>query len=114
MVEHPRALYEQIADDLRAAVQDGRYEVGAVVEPEPQLAERFGVSRVKINRAVGRLRAEGLLEVRRGIGTVVTGAHEAVTVHLPPEVAARARRVCGEQPLAEWIRDLVTTAAADG
>jgi GntR family transcriptional regulator len=42
-----------------------------MLPPEPELAERYGVSRSTVNNAVAVLRAEGLVRVIRGRGTIV-------------------------------------------
>jgi GntR family transcriptional regulator len=70
-VESPRPQYRQIADLLRAAIDRGEYPPGSPFPSEPELAERYGVSRPTINRAVSILRGEGLVRVERGRGTIV-------------------------------------------
>lgn len=70
-LESPRSRYRQVADLIRSAIDSGTYARGSTLPPEPELAERFGVSRVTINRAIQVLRAEGLVRVFRGRGTVV-------------------------------------------
>ena len=42
---------------------------------EKELAEEFGTSRTPIRRVLGRLEAEGLIERRHGIGTIITEVH---------------------------------------
>jgi GntR family transcriptional regulator len=70
-LEAPRSQYRQVADLLRAGIESGEYIAGSTLPAEPDLASRFGVSRVTINRAVQLLRGEGLVRVLRGRGTVV-------------------------------------------
>lgn len=70
-LESSRSQYRQVADLLRAGIESGEYAPGSVLPAEPDLASRFGVSRVTINRAVQLLRGEGLVRVLRGRGTVV-------------------------------------------
>ena len=45
---------------------------GAQVAPEPELMAEYGVSRATVRQALAGLVAEGLLEIRRGLGTYVT------------------------------------------
>jgi GntR family transcriptional regulator len=71
MIEAPKAQYEQIAELLRARVADQSYPPGSVLPSEPELSAELGVSRVTVNRAIGLLRAQGLVRVRRGAGTYV-------------------------------------------
>lgn len=70
-VEVPKSRYRQVADLLRVAIARGDYPAGSALPAEPELAEQMGVSRVTVNRAVQVLRAEGLVRVLRGRGTVV-------------------------------------------
>jgi DNA-binding GntR family transcriptional regulator len=65
------ARHEHVADELRAAIGDGRFEPGARLPSERRLAEKFGVSRATIVSAFNLLRGEGLIESRRGAGSWV-------------------------------------------
>ncbi|AEH08752.1 MULTISPECIES: GntR family transcriptional regulator [Protofrankia] len=70
-VEAPKSRYRQVADQLRQDITHGEYPPGSTLPSEAELADKMGVSRVTINRAVQILRAEGLVRVLRGRGTVV-------------------------------------------
>lgn len=70
-LENQRSQYRQLADLLREAIDGGEYGPGSTLPSEPELAERFGVSRPTVNRAVSILRVEGLVKVERGRGTIV-------------------------------------------
>jgi DNA-binding GntR family transcriptional regulator len=65
----PHALHVQIADELRAELAAGRLKPGVRLPSERELAEQFAVSRATIVSALNLLRAEGLLESRRGAGS---------------------------------------------
>jgi GntR family transcriptional regulator len=71
MIQVPKAQYEQIADLLRARIAEETYPPGSLLPSEPALSAELGISRVTVNRAVGLLRAQGLVRVRRGAGTYV-------------------------------------------
>lgn len=62
-------LYRQIQSDLRDRIRSGDLPPGARVETELELMERHGVSRATVRQALAGLVAEGLLEIRRGLGT---------------------------------------------
>jgi GntR family transcriptional regulator len=64
-------LYRRIQADLRARMEQGELAPGSQVETEQELRARYGVSRATIRQALGGLIAEGLLEIRRGLGTYV-------------------------------------------
>ncbi|MEL6948093.1 MAG: GntR family transcriptional regulator, partial [Pseudomonadota bacterium] len=65
------ALWRQIADALRAHIGDGTVRPGAKIPNEVDLAAHYGVNRHTVRRAISVLRAEGILEARRGDGTFV-------------------------------------------
>jgi GntR family transcriptional repressor for pyruvate dehydrogenase complex len=62
-VSRQRASYLLVADQLRAAVLDGRLEPGAVLPTERDLADEFGVSRTTIREALRSLEAQGFVEI---------------------------------------------------
>jgi GntR family transcriptional regulator len=65
-------LYRRIEADLRDRIRAGVLKPGAQVAPEPELMTEFGVSRATVRQALAGLVGEGLLEIRRGLGTYVT------------------------------------------
>lgn len=67
----PEPLYQQLADQLRAAIRDGRLQPGDPFENEVALATRLGLSRPTVRRAIHELVSQGLLLRRRGSGTTV-------------------------------------------
>jgi GntR family transcriptional regulator len=66
--------YQHVAAALQAAVAEGRYPVGSLLPPEPQLCEAFGVSRHTLREAVRILCDLGLLSRHQGVGTRVQAA----------------------------------------
>ena len=66
-----RPLYRRIEEDLRARIRSGDLAPGAQVDTELSLMERYGVSRATVRQALAVLIANGMLEVRRGLGTYV-------------------------------------------
>jgi DNA-binding FadR family transcriptional regulator len=74
----PREKPQLIADELRALIVSGELSEGESLGHEPELIERFGVSRPSLREALRILEAEGLI-------TVVRGVHGGVVVHEPDE-----------------------------
>lgn len=64
-------LYEQIAQQMLGAIQNGELEPGTVLPPEPEFAEQLRVSRQTVNQALTTLARRGLLTRRRGVGTFI-------------------------------------------
>ncbi len=73
----PIPLYYQIAQRIEKAILNGNLPAGARLENEVSLAERLGLSRPTVRRAIQDLVDKGLLVRRRGIGTQVV--HGQVT-----------------------------------
>jgi DNA-binding FadR family transcriptional regulator len=72
---------QQIADELRALIIAGELSEGDSLGHEPELVERFGVSRPSLREALRILEAEGFITVVRGVrgGVVVHQADERMT-----------------------------------
>jgi GntR family phosphonate transport system transcriptional regulator len=70
------ARWRRVADDIRSAITDGT--IVDVLPPETELAERFGVNRHTVRRAIATLSAEGLLRAERGRGTFVNATPKRV------------------------------------
>jgi len=69
--EHHRTLRESIVDFLKEAIIKGHLRPGERI-PEPELAERFGVSRTPIREAFRQLESDGFLTVIPRKGAVVS------------------------------------------
>lgn len=63
--------YLQIARELRQAIADGRYPVGARLPTEAELCAHFGISRFTAREAVRVLASAGLVTRRQRVGTAV-------------------------------------------
>jgi DNA-binding GntR family transcriptional regulator len=63
-------LWQRVYDHLRAGILEGELEPGTELA-EVALSEQLGVSRGPIREAIGRLAAEGLVNVRPRRGAVV-------------------------------------------
>lgn len=82
-------LTDSVYDTLLRSVVDGRFPVGSRLPSELDLCESHGASRPVIREVLARLRAQGIVESRKGSGSYVlrrTGA----TVQMPEDVASMA------------------------
>lgn len=66
-----RPKYQRIADDLRAAIEEGRYGPGDRLPGETALAQQYDVASLTARQALKILRTEGLVETKRGAGARV-------------------------------------------
>lgn len=66
-------LYEQLAASVRAGIASGEIEAGEKLPGARELAASLAVNVHTVLRGYNLLREEGLLDLRRGRGAVVTG-----------------------------------------
>lgn len=66
--------YQQLTALLAREIAEGRYVVGSLLPSEPQLCERFAVSRHTVREAVRKLCDMGLVSRHQGVGTLVRAA----------------------------------------
>ena len=64
----PVPLYYQVAQVLERAIETGDLPAGSRLENEIALAERLGLSRPTVRRAIAYLVDQGLVVRKRGIG----------------------------------------------
>src|SRR4051795_4472746 len=83
------ALYRQVAQDLLARVERSELAPGERLEPEARLAERYGVNRLTVRRALEELARAGIVRTEHGVGSFVA------------EPAVRHRIDDGEASLSE-------------
>jgi GntR family transcriptional regulator len=102
-----RPTYLVVADELRERIQSGQYPPGARLPTMEELRRAYGVSEIVIRHAVSLLRHEGLVETRRGGGTVVRAR---------PQVRRRAMErytVDARQALERYATDPRTSFTED-
>ena len=68
---HGQPIYLRVANELKRAIADGRYPVGAQLPTEHALCEQFGISRFTARGAVRLLSTAGLVTRRQRVGTIV-------------------------------------------
>ena len=80
---NPIPLYYQLVERLKEQIQLGDLKPGDQLPSERELSDQHGISRMTVRQAIAYLVQQGLLEVKRGIGTFVAApklAHD--TLHL--------------------------------
>src|SRR6516162_10066519 len=65
------ALWRRVADHLEHAIADGRYPVDTRLPGEIEIAQRLGVNRHTVRRALVALADRGFVRAERGSGTYV-------------------------------------------
>jgi GntR family transcriptional repressor for pyruvate dehydrogenase complex len=66
-----RRLHEDVAEQLRDAILDGRFRPGTKLPPERDLAREFRVNRTSVREAIKVLEGLALVTVRQGDGAKV-------------------------------------------
>jgi GntR family transcriptional repressor for pyruvate dehydrogenase complex len=90
-VDRPRQVSAHIADQIQARIDDGTLAVGQRLPTEAELSRDFGVSRPSVREALAALQFVGLVESRRGFGTVVVARSNEAGVPAVPERSRGAR-----------------------
>src|SRR5215203_4024320 len=80
----PVPLWFQAAQQLEAAIDRGDLRPGQRLDNEVDLADRFGLSRPTLRKAIEQLVSQGLLVRKRGVGTQVVQS----TVKRPVELSS--------------------------
>jgi GntR family transcriptional regulator len=91
------ARHEEIAEELRRAIDRDVYTTGALLPSEAELAARYGVSRGTVRQAVATLTAEGLVGSRQGARRVVLASR-------------RSQSFAELRSFAQWARAIGRTA----
>jgi GntR family transcriptional regulator len=103
-------LFEQLAASVRTDAAAGRLQPGDRLPAAREVAAALGVNLHTVLHAYQDLREEGLVEMRRGRGAVVTAAAEPLaSLHSEILALARSARALGLSP--EAIASLVKEAA---
>lgn len=71
MAEASLTKHGLVAQALSSEIQGGKYKVGDRLPSEPELSQRFGVSRHTVRAALRTLNQQGLVSSQQGIGTQV-------------------------------------------
>lgn len=99
VIAGPRYLH--LAARLGSAIRQGRISSGASLPAERELATMLALSRHTVRRAIEVLTADGLLSVRQGSGTFVSGRFVEPISELASFSDDMRRR--GQEPGSIWI-----------
>ncbi|NEA12766.1 GntR family transcriptional regulator [Streptomyces sp. SID10692] len=107
----PVPLYFQLAQQLEAAVEEGRLAPGTLLGNEIDLAARLGLSRPTVRQAIQSLVDKGLMVRRRGVGTQVVHRR----VHRPLELSSLYDDLeeAGQRPTTTVLRATAEPAGAE-
>ena len=108
-------LFEQLAASVRTDVAAGRLKSGDRLPSAREVAASLGVNLHTVLHAYQDLRDEGLVEMRRGRGAVVTDAAVPLaTLHTEILSLGRSARALGLSPdaIASLVREATREAPA--
>ena len=103
-------IYHQINQALRRLIREGRFREGQQFLTERQVSLEYSVSRATANKAVSTLVAEGVLELRKGVGTFVRGGALDYDLRALVSFTDRAR-AAGKTPATRILERQVLLAA---
>jgi DNA-binding GntR family transcriptional regulator len=104
----PRALYEEVAEQLRQRIFQRQLEPGSWID-EVKIAQEFGISRTPLREALKVLAAEGLVTMKVRRGAYVTEVSEtdlADVYHLLSLLESDAAGVVAQKATDEQVKEL--------
>ncbi len=72
--------YRAVYEELRRAISEGAFKAGDLLPSEHELAERYGLSRPTVRKALDRLVADGFILKHQGKGSIVKGAPKGIGI----------------------------------
>jgi len=102
------ALWRRVADHLERAIADGRYPVDTRLPGEIEIAQRLGVNRHTVRRAIAALADRGFVRAERGSGTYVETRRLRYPIHSRTrfsEIVGAAGREPGGRLLASAVEE---------
>lgn len=112
----PTALYQQVKEYIARQIQSGAWQPGDRVPSEQELVNRFGVSRMTVNRALRELSEQGRVVRVAGVGTFVAEHKPQSTllsvVNLQDEIRMRGHDYACDVILVERVAASIEVAAA--
>jgi GntR family transcriptional regulator len=110
--DSPLALYDQVAASIRADLLAGRLSPGDRLPAAREVAEALQINQHTVLHAYQSLRDEGLVDLRRGRGAVVS-ASAAPLVELAHEIDGLVRRATALGVSIATLADVVRSHRAE-
>lgn len=82
----PPQLPSRVAAAISSEIMEGRLKAGSRLPTEQALSQRFGVSRSVVREALARLRSEGIVQSRQGVGVFVVESEETTTLRIDADL----------------------------
>lgn len=79
-------LPSRVATAISSEILGGKLKHGDRLPTEQALAERFGVSRSVVREAIARLRSDGIVQSRQGVGVFVVAGGETTTLRIDADL----------------------------
>ena len=80
------ALPSRVAAAIATEIMEGRLAHGARLPTEQALAAKFGVSRSVVREAIARLRSDGMVRSRQGVGAFVVRDQDTATLRIDADL----------------------------
>ena len=84
-------LHRQLAAALRSRIAAGEWPAGSLLPAQSRIGYDYGVGKATVQAAVSALRAEGVVDVQRGVGIRVREGLEREVVSAPRGALIDAR-----------------------
>ena len=66
-------LYDEVVNQIKEEIKKGNLKTGEKLPSEQEMTKIFNVSRSTIREALTILRVEGIVETKKGVGTIILG-----------------------------------------
>jgi len=106
---NPGSLTDRVTEALSQLIRGGEFPAKSRLPTETEMGNRFGVSRTVIREAISRLKSEGMVESRQGVGVFVRDRGLDTPFRIDPNVVESMRSV---MQIAELRRGLEAEMAA--
>lgn len=84
-----RHLTDELASRLQAEIISGKRKPGERLPTEQQMAKSSGVSRAVVREAISRLKQDGLVDTRQGLGAFVSRSGQSSAFRIDPDISRK-------------------------